>query len=174
MKSTDVNQGVDTEIQVVEAEKLGVDIPSHADNFEMHEMNSEIQQRSNNGDNGAVGNNNTYSITTNTEIVDESPKSQYDRDNANIVDEQIGPNLHGPALPKIKSTWTWIMRMDYGLGSLIRPTDATLLGKRGSPTETQVSLSDEEEEAQRVKREKLCRINDDELARVADHPCQKQ
>ena len=52
-----------------------MDIPSHVDNFEMHEMNSEIQQRSNNGDNGAVGNNNTYSITTNTEIVDESPKS---------------------------------------------------------------------------------------------------
>ena len=99
---------------------------------------------------------------------------QYDRDNASIVDEQIGPNLHGPALPKIKSTWTRILRMDYGLGSLIRPTDATLLGKRGSSTETQVSLSDEEEEAQRVKREKLCRINDDELARVADHSCQKQ
>ena len=91
-----------------------------------------------------MGNDNTYSITTNMEIVDESPKSQYDRDNANIVDEQIGPYLHGPALPKIKSMWTWI----------IRHMDTPLLGKRGNSTEAQVSLLDEEEEAQRVKREK--------------------
>ena len=34
-----------------------------------------------------MGNDNTYSITTNMEIADESLKSQYDRDNANIVDE---------------------------------------------------------------------------------------
>lgn len=86
MKSTDVNQGVNTETQEVEAEKLGVDIPSLVDKFELHEMNSEIQQWSTNGDNGVVGNNNTYSITTNTEIIDKSPKSQYDRDNA-IVEE---------------------------------------------------------------------------------------
>ena len=121
-----------------------------------------------------MGNDNTYSITTNMEIADESLKSQYDRDNTNIVDEQIGPYLHGPALPKIKSTWTWIMRMNYGLGSLIRHMDTPLLGKRGNSTEAQVSLLDEEEEAQRVKREKLCQINDDESARVVDHHCQRQ
>ena len=83
-----------------------------------------------------MGNDNTYSITINMEIADESPKSQYDRDNTNIVDKQIGPYLHGPALPKIKSTWTWIMRMNYGLGSLIRHMDTPLLGKRGNSTDT--------------------------------------
>lgn len=43
MKSTNTNQGVNTEIQVVQTEKIGVDIPSHVDNFELHEMNPEIQ-----------------------------------------------------------------------------------------------------------------------------------
>ena len=43
MKSTNTNQGVNTEIQVVQAKKIGVDIPSHVDNFELHEMNPEIQ-----------------------------------------------------------------------------------------------------------------------------------
>ena len=43
MKSTNTNQGVNTEIQVVQAEKIGVDIPSHVDNFKLHEMNPEIQ-----------------------------------------------------------------------------------------------------------------------------------
>ena len=43
MKSTNMNQGVNTEIQLVQAEKIGMDIPSHVDNFELHEMNPEIQ-----------------------------------------------------------------------------------------------------------------------------------
>ena len=61
--------------------------------------------------------------------------------------------------------------MDYGLGSIIRPIDTSLLGKKGSFTKTEATISDEEREAQRVKREKLCRINDGESARVADHSC---
>lgn len=90
-----------------------MDTSKHVDNVELHEMNPEIQQRSTTGDKGVVDNDNNYSITTNTAIADESLNSQSDRDNANIVDEQIGPNLHGPAQPKLKSTWTKIMRMDY-------------------------------------------------------------
>ncbi|XP_030936468.1 uncharacterized protein LOC115961671 [Quercus lobata] len=173
MRSTNENHGVDTNIQVVESEKLGVDTSNHVDNVEVHEMNPNIQQRSATGNKEVVDMDNN-SITTTMAIADESPKSQSDRDNAIIVDEQIRPNLHGTAQPKLKSTWTRIMRMDYGLGSIIRPTDSSLLGKRGSFTKTDAAMSDEEGEAQRVKREKLCRINDGESAGVADHPCRRQ
>ena len=43
MRSTNENHGVDTDIQVVEFEKLGVDTSNHVDNVEVHEMNPNIQ-----------------------------------------------------------------------------------------------------------------------------------
>nr|POE56122.1 hypothetical protein CFP56_72898 [Quercus suber] len=85
--STNENHGVDTEIQVVESKKLGVDTSNHMYNVEVHEMNPDIQQRSTTGNKGVVDKDTNYSIATNTAIADESPKSQLHRDNANIVDE---------------------------------------------------------------------------------------
>ena len=90
------------------------------------------------------------------------------------VTEQFGPNLTGPAPTKLKSTWTRIMRMDYGLGSIIRATDTPVLGKRGSPTDLHATIPDEEEEIQKRKREKFDQNNDDGSARVFDHPCREQ
>ena len=158
----------------METEKYGLDISKQVDKFEKHGINPDIQQRRNTEDKGVVEADNNYSITTSMDNDDESLKSQSDRFKGNNVDEQIGPNLHGPTQPKLKSTWTRIMRMDYGLGSIIRATDTPLLGKRGSMTDTHVTIPDEKEEAQRVKREKLFQINDDESARVDGHPCRRQ
>nr|POF23041.1 hypothetical protein CFP56_15523 [Quercus suber] len=84
MRSTNEIHGVDTDIQVVESEKLGVDTSNHVDNVEVHEMNPDIQQRSTTRNKGVVDKDNN-SIMTNMAIADESPKSQSDRDNANIV-----------------------------------------------------------------------------------------
>ena len=81
----------------MEAEKFGLDIPNQVDNSELHGMNPEIQQRSTIRDKGVVDDDNNYSITTSMDKVDESPKSESDRFNENNMDEQIGPNLHGPA-----------------------------------------------------------------------------
>ncbi|KAL4619828.1 hypothetical protein ACB092_06G108800 [Castanea dentata] len=82
------------------------------------------------------------------------------------VTKQVGPNLTGPTQTKLKSTWTRIMRMDYGLRSIIRATDTPMLGKRGSPTDLHATLPDEEEKIQRINREKLDQSNDDGSARV--------
>ena len=38
----------------------------------------------------------------------------------------------GPKLPKPKAVWTRIIRMDYGLGDILRTAEGPMLGKRGS------------------------------------------
>ena len=40
-----------------------------------------------------------------------------------------------------KSTWTRVMRMDYGLGSFTKAFEGPILGKRGSEQYSNLSLS---------------------------------
>ena len=54
--------------------------------------------------------------------------------------------LSGLSRPKQKSAWIRIMRMD-GLGSFTRAIEGTLLGKRVSAQNTNLSLPREDEEA---------------------------
>ena len=157
----------------------GLDSLNQLDNSGKHGRNPDIQQRDNLGDRGVVDVDNTYAITNNMDKDDESFKSQSDsfKEN-NVTDinvtEQFGLKLIGPTQTKLKSTWTRIMRMDYGLGSIIRATDTPVLGKRRSPTDLHATIPDEVEKIQRRKRKKLDQNNDDGLARVVDHPCREQ
>ena len=92
-----------------------------------------------------------------------------------VQEKQIdGPDGVNPT--KSKSTWTRIIRMDYGLGG-IRATDIPLLGKRTSMQIDSLSKLQEEECTQTVKRGKVDggkKKFDETSARVDYHPCRKQ
>lgn len=84
-----------------------------------------------------------------------------------------GARLNGHYGPKQKSTWTRIMRMDYGLGSFTTAIEGPILGKRVSEQYSNLSLS-HAEEVQKVKHGKLSSTLEDGSARVDDHPCREQ
>ena len=78
--------------------------------------------------------------------------------NANQVDTQsnllvTGPSELKPA--KLKSTWTKIMRMDYGLGGLPRVSEISVLGKIGNSCEADYPNKHEAEGVQHAKRGKV-------------------
>ena len=83
----------------------------------------------------------------------------------------LSDGLSGPALSKPKSTWTRCMRMDFVRGGIIKATDVLLLGQRVCTIHTNHSNPCEEEEAHKVKQEKVNPIYEDVLARVDFHPC---
>ena len=70
-----------------------------------------------------------------------------------VLEKQVD-GLNGLNPTKSKSTWTRIIRMDYGLGG-IRATNIPLLGKRPSTKADSLSKLQEEETIQTVKRERV-------------------
>ena len=59
---------------------------------------------------------------------------------ARLVDTESNLSVTGPSElkpAKLKSTWTRIMRMDYGLGGLPGVSEIPLLGKRGKSCEVE-------------------------------------
>lgn len=77
-----------------------------------------------------------------------------------------GGDLSGPKVSKLKSTWTRIMRMDFGLGSAIKAVDVPILGRRVSTHNTNLSIQCDEEKVQRTKWEKMGQNSNDISARV--------
>ena len=100
--------------------------------------------------------------------------------NARLVDTESNLSVTGlselkPA--KLKSTWTRILRMDYGLGGITGVSEIPLLGKRGKSCEADCTNKQDVEGVQLAKRGKvvLNSINiDDGSAGVEYHPCWKQ
>ena len=61
-------------------------------------------------------------------------------ENVNITCDMQGGNVSGPTVSKLKSTWTRIVRMDFGLGSAIKAVDVPKLGKRVSTQNANLSI----------------------------------
>ena len=100
--------------------------------------------------------------------------------NARLVETESNMLVSGPSelkQTKQKSTWTRIMRMDYGLGGLPRVSEIPLLGKRGKSCEAECTSKQDVESVQHAKRGKVV-VNslksDDGSAGVEYHPCRKQ
>ena len=78
--------------------------------------------------------------------------------NATLVDTESNLLVTGPSeleQAKLKSTWTRIMRMDYGLGGLPRVSEIPLLGKRGKSCEADCPNKHEVESVQHAKHGKV-------------------
>ena len=95
-------------------------------------------------------------------------------ENVNITCDMQGGNVSGPTVSKPKSTWTRIVRMDFSLGNTLKVVDVPMLGKRIITQNTNLSMQRDEEEIQKVKREKVGQDSNDISARVGRHPCQEQ
>ncbi|KAL0001579.1 hypothetical protein SO802_015360 [Lithocarpus litseifolius] len=77
---------------------------------------------------------------------------------ARLVAKESNTFVSGPSEmqpTKLKSTWTRIMRMDYGLGGLPGVSEIPLLGKRGKSCEAECTSKQDVESVQHAKRGKL-------------------
>ena len=92
----------------------------------------------------------------------------------NVVCNMQGGDVNGPIVSKPKSTWTRIVRMDFELGNTLKAADVPVLGKRVSTQNTNLSMQRDEEEIQKMKREKVGQDSNEILARVGKHPCREQ
>ena len=78
--------------------------------------------------------------------------------NVRLVDTKSNMLMSGPSElkpTKQKSTWTRIMRMDYGLGGLPRVSEISVLGKIGNSCEADYPNKHEAEGVQHAKRGKV-------------------
>nr|POE54810.1 hypothetical protein CFP56_55552 [Quercus suber] len=160
------------------AENLGDDFSQHDNQAENQGIEPNIQMLSSEKKDLEDVEDNPVSIEAEDKrdstptVVDTSVsnlKSNLAGTQANHVNGLLGQ--HGP---KKQSTWTRIMRMDYGLGSFSKAAEGPILGKRGSEQNSNLSLPRTEEEIQKVKREKLTSNATDVLVRVDGHPCREQ
>lgn len=60
--------------------------------------------------------------------------------NLNVTCDMQGGNVSGPIVFKPKSKWIRIVRMDFGLGNTLKVADITVLGKRISTQNTNLSM----------------------------------
>ena len=104
-------------------------------------------------------------VVGNLETISENLKNMHDMQ---------GGELSGPKVSKLRSTWTRIVRMDFGLGSAIKAVDVPKLGKRVSAQNANLSIQGDEGEIQSTKREKVGQDSNDTSMRVDSHPCQEQ
>jgi len=100
-------------------------------------------------------------VAGNLETISENLKNMHDMQ---------GGELNGPKVSKPRSTWTRIMRMDFGLGSAIKEVDVPILGTRVSTQNTNLSIQGDEEKIQRMKWEKVGQDSNDISTRVNNHP----
>ena len=82
--------------------------------------------------------------------------------------------MQGQHRQKQRSTWTRIIRMDYGLGIITKAIEGLILRKRVIEQNSNLSLSHTEEEVQKAKCEKLIPNDADVLVRVDGQPCREQ
>lgn len=88
-----------------------------------------------------------------------------------IMHDMQGGNESGPIVCKPKSTWTRIVRMDFGLGSAMKVVDVPILGKRVSAQNINLSIQGDAVEIQKTIREKVGHDSNDISMRVGSHPC---
>ena len=107
-------------------------------------------------------------------VEDVAGKLEENSGNLKVTCDMQGGHVSGPIASKPKSTWTRIVRMDFGLGNTLKAADVPLLGKRISTHNTILPMQRDEEETQRTKREKVGQDFNDISARVGNHPCREQ
>ena len=103
-------------------------------------------------------------------VEDVAGKLEENPGNLKVTCDMQGGLVSGPIVSKPKSTWTRIVRMDFGLGNTLKAADVPVLGKRIST----ISMQRDGEETQRTKREKVGQDFNDISARVGNHPCREQ
>nr|XP_023908214.1 uncharacterized protein LOC112019900 [Quercus suber] len=124
------------------AENQGEDISRQDDQAENHGIDTGIQQNCLK-DKGVQDVNDVNSIPNIMDKVANNSNS-----NSTTLLDSHNDGQRGPKLPKPKATWTRIMRMDYGLGDIIRAAEGPLLGKRGNTHKFKNPILNTEEDVQ--------------------------
>lgn len=138
------------------AENQREDISHQDDQAKNHGIDTGIQQNCPK-DKGVQDVNDANSIPKILDGVSNNSNS-----NSTTLLDSHGDGQSGPKLPKPKATWTRIIRMDYGLGDIIRAAEGPFLVKRGSAHNVKNPIMDMEEDVQRAtKHEKVTQIFDD-------------
>ena len=107
-------------------------------------------------------------------VEDVAGKLEENSGNLNVMCDMQGGNVSGPIVSKPKSMWTRIVRMDFGLGNTLKAAEVPVLGKRISTHNTILPMQRDEEETERMKREKVGQDSNDIPVRVRNHPCREQ
>ncbi|XP_023908234.2 uncharacterized protein LOC112019922 [Quercus suber] len=79
-------------------------------------------------------------------VEDVAEKLEENSGHLNVKCNMQGGNVGGPIVSKPKSTWTRIVRMDFGLGSTLKAAEVPVLGKRLSTQNTILPMQRDEEE----------------------------
>nr|POE84162.1 hypothetical protein CFP56_40039 [Quercus suber] len=79
-------------------------------------------------------------------VEDVAGKLEENSGNLNVTCDMQAGIVSGPIISKPKSTWTRIVRMDFGLGNTLKAAEVLVLGKRMSAQNTSLPMQRDEEE----------------------------